>query len=92
MCVGEVSDSTPEMVPVYLARSLPAFSPFLTPPHLPSFSTRVDLLSVLLFQINELSHINVPVMLMPDDFKAHSKVRVDNHLFNKYVSYTVWRL
>ncbi|KAG0719081.1 Phosphatidylinositol 5-phosphate 4-kinase type-2 alpha [Chionoecetes opilio] len=31
----------------------------------------------------ELSHINVPVMLMPDDFKAHSKVRVDNHLFNK---------
>ncbi|ROT83095.1 Phosphatidylinositol 5-phosphate 4-kinase type-2 alpha [Penaeus vannamei] len=22
-------------------------------------------------------------MLMPDDFKAHSKVRVDNHLFNK---------
>ena len=35
------------------------------------------------FQINELSGVNVPVMLMHDDFKAFSKVRVDNHLFNK---------
>lgn len=33
--------------------------------------------------INELAHVNLPVMLMPDDFKAYSKIRVDNHLFNK---------
>ncbi|XP_064648644.1 phosphatidylinositol 5-phosphate 4-kinase type-2 alpha-like isoform X2 [Lineus longissimus] len=33
--------------------------------------------------IQELSHVNLPVMLMPDDFKAYSKTRVDNHLFNK---------
>lgn len=41
--------------------------------------------SCLLFctQINELSHIQIPIMLMPDDFKAYSKIKVDNHLFNK---------
>ncbi len=50
-----------------------------------SHNTFTDFGCFLIFQINELSHINVPVMLMPDDFKAHSKVRVDNHLFNKYV-------
>ncbi|OXB69681.1 UNVERIFIED_CONTAM: hypothetical protein H355_011887, partial [Colinus virginianus] len=33
--------------------------------------------------INELSNVPVPVMLMPDDFKAYSKIKVDNHLFNK---------
>lgn len=38
-------------------------------------------LSVL--QVNELSNVPVPVMLMPDDFKAYSKIKVDNHLFNK---------
>jgi len=37
------------------------------------------------FQINELSHVNIPVMLLPDDFKAYSKLKVDNHLFNKLV-------
>ncbi|KAB0352958.1 hypothetical protein FD755_004891 [Muntiacus reevesi] len=39
---------------------------------------------VQLFQsgINELSHVQIPVMLMPDDFKAYSKIKVDNHLFN----------
>ena len=25
----------------------------------------------------------MPLMLMPDDFKAYSKVKVDNHIFNK---------
>ncbi|KAA8580868.1 hypothetical protein FQN60_013826 [Etheostoma spectabile] len=25
----------------------------------------------------------IPIMLMPDDFKAYSKIKVDNHLFNK---------
>ncbi|KAJ8781506.1 hypothetical protein J1605_011005 [Eschrichtius robustus] len=34
-------------------------------------------------KINELSNVPVPVMLMPDDFKAYSKIKVDNHLFNK---------
>jgi len=34
-------------------------------------------------QINELCNVPVPVMLMPDDFKAYSKIKVDNHLFNK---------
>ncbi|XP_072927860.1 phosphatidylinositol 5-phosphate 4-kinase type-2 beta-like isoform X3 [Hemitrygon akajei] len=34
-------------------------------------------------KINELSHVQIPVMLMPDDFKAFSKIKVDNHLFNK---------
>lgn len=41
----------------------------------------VRLLSIL--QVNELSNVPVPVMLMPDDFKAYSKIKVDNHLFNK---------
>ena len=27
-------------------------------------------------------------MLMPDDFKAYSKVKIDNHLFNKSVIFT----
>ncbi|NXT06146.1 PI42A kinase, partial [Prunella fulvescens] len=35
--------------------------------------------------INELSHVQIPVMLMPDDFKAYSKIKVDNHLFNNSV-------
>ncbi|XP_015684863.1 phosphatidylinositol 5-phosphate 4-kinase type-2 beta-like, partial [Protobothrops mucrosquamatus] len=34
-------------------------------------------------KINELSNVPVPVMLMPDDFKAYRKIKVDNHLFNK---------
>ncbi|XP_060678334.1 phosphatidylinositol 5-phosphate 4-kinase type-2 gamma-like isoform X2 [Hemiscyllium ocellatum] len=33
--------------------------------------------------INELNHVPVPVMLLPDDFKANSKIKVINHLFNK---------
>nr|XP_027200518.1 phosphatidylinositol 5-phosphate 4-kinase type-2 alpha-like [Dermatophagoides pteronyssinus]XP_027200519.1 phosphatidylinositol 5-phosphate 4-kinase type-2 alpha-like [Dermatophagoides pteronyssinus] len=33
--------------------------------------------------INELTHVNTPVMLMPDDFKAYTKVKIDNHCFNK---------
>lgn len=51
------------------------------------FRANEPLLSVFMWgvnhSINELAHINIPVMLMPDDFRAHSKVRVDNHLFNK---------
>ncbi|CAD5120327.1 DgyrCDS8902 [Dimorphilus gyrociliatus] len=51
------------------------------------FRAKEPLLSVFMWGINhslnELAHVNPPVMLMPDDFKASSKVRVDNHLFNK---------
>ena len=42
-----------------------------------------DSVSPALSQINELSHVQIPIMLMPDDFKAYSKIKVDNHLFNK---------
>lgn len=36
------------------------------------------------FQINDLNQVPVPVMLLPDDFKANTKIKVNNHLFNKY--------
>lgn len=49
------------------------------------FRASDPLLSVLMWgvnhSINELSHVQIPVMLMPDDFKAYSKIKVDNHLF-----------
>lgn len=38
---------------------------------------------VLFPQINDLNQVPVPVMLLPDDFKANSKIKVNNHLFNK---------
>ncbi|XP_013388699.1 phosphatidylinositol 5-phosphate 4-kinase type-2 alpha isoform X2 [Lingula anatina] len=51
------------------------------------FRANEPLLSVFMWgvnhSINELGHVNIPVMLMPDDFKAFSKVKVANHLFNK---------
>lgn len=36
-------------------------------------------------QINELSQVPPPVMLLPDDFKASSKIKVNNHLFHRSV-------
>lgn len=33
--------------------------------------------------INELSHVPPPTLLLPDDFKAYYKVKIDNHNFNK---------
>jgi len=33
--------------------------------------------------VKELQHVSIPVMLMPDDFRAFSKVKIDNHAFNK---------
>uniref|UniRef100_A0A1A7WVK4 Phosphatidylinositol 5-phosphate 4-kinase type-2 gamma n=1 Tax=Iconisemion striatum TaxID=60296 RepID=A0A1A7WVK4_9TELE len=33
--------------------------------------------------INDLSQVPVPVMLLPDDFKASTKIKVINHFFNK---------
>lgn len=51
------------------------------------FRANEPLMSVFMWginhTINELSHIPVPVMLMPDDFKAFTKAKKDNHLFNK---------
>ncbi|XP_021956041.1 phosphatidylinositol 5-phosphate 4-kinase type-2 alpha isoform X2 [Folsomia candida] len=51
------------------------------------FRAKEPLLSVLMWGVNmttnDLQHVNIPVMLMPDDFRSHSKIRVDNHLFNK---------
>ncbi|CAH1789905.1 unnamed protein product [Owenia fusiformis] len=51
------------------------------------FRANEPLLSVFMWGINHsingLSHVNIPVMLMPDDFKAHTRIKVENHLFNK---------
>ncbi|KAM8976703.1 phosphatidylinositol 5-phosphate 4-kinase type-2 gamma [Pelodytes ibericus] len=33
--------------------------------------------------VNELNQVPLPVMLLPDDFKANSKIKVTNHLFNR---------
>jgi len=56
-------------------------------PKLRLFRANEPLYSVLMWGINhsisELNHVNLPVMLMPDDFKAFTKIRVDNHMFNK---------
>ncbi|KAM3621368.1 uncharacterized protein V6R79_010334 [Siganus canaliculatus] len=44
-------------------------------------------LSVLMWgvshSINDLGQVPVPVMLLPDDFRASTKIKVNNHLFNK---------
>ena len=45
------------------------------------------LLSVFMWGVNhsidQLMHVPPPGLLMPDDFKAYSKVKIDNHNFNK---------
>uniref|UniRef100_A0A1I7WZ06 Kinesin motor domain-containing protein n=1 Tax=Heterorhabditis bacteriophora TaxID=37862 RepID=A0A1I7WZ06_HETBA len=45
------------------------------------------LLSVFMWGVNhsigQLEHVSPPGLLMPDDFKAYSKVKIDNHSFNK---------
>lgn len=48
----------------------PGVSNLIRPPPIPT-------------QINELSQVPPPVMLLPDDFKASSKIKVNNHLFNR---------
>uniref|UniRef100_A0A914HI42 PIPK domain-containing protein n=1 Tax=Globodera rostochiensis TaxID=31243 RepID=A0A914HI42_GLORO len=35
--------------------------------------------------IGELMHVPPPALLLPDDFKAYSKVKVSHHCFNKDV-------
>lgn len=51
------------------------------------FRANEPLLSVFMWGVNhctqELAHVPPPTLLMPDDFKAYAKVKVDNHLFNK---------
>jgi len=51
------------------------------------FRSNDPLLSVFMWGINhtvrELQHIHVPVMLMPDDFRSFSKIKINNHAFNK---------
>lgn len=45
------------------------------------------LLSVFMWAINhtikELNHVNIPIVLLPDDFEAFKKVRKDNHLYQR---------
>ncbi|XP_070758681.1 phosphatidylinositol 5-phosphate 4-kinase type-2 gamma-like isoform X1 [Enoplosus armatus] len=51
------------------------------------FRASDPVLSVLMWgvnhSINDLSQVTVPVMLLPDDFKASTKIKVNHHLFNK---------
>ncbi|XP_068598148.1 phosphatidylinositol 5-phosphate 4-kinase type-2 gamma-like [Brachionichthys hirsutus] len=51
------------------------------------FRASEPVLSVLMwgvnYSINDLNQVPVPVMLLPDDFKASTKIKVNHHLFNK---------
>ncbi|VDN55209.1 unnamed protein product [Dracunculus medinensis] len=51
------------------------------------FRAKEPLLSVFMWGVNhcigELMHVPPPGLLMPDDFKASVKIKVDNHGFNK---------
>ncbi|XP_072238460.1 phosphatidylinositol 5-phosphate 4-kinase type-2 gamma-like isoform X1 [Leuresthes tenuis] len=51
------------------------------------FRASDPVLSVMMWgvnhSINDLCQVPVPVMLLPDDFKASTKIKVINHLFNK---------
>ncbi|CAJ0581158.1 unnamed protein product, partial [Mesorhabditis spiculigera] len=51
------------------------------------FRAKEPMLSVFMWGINhsigELMHVPPPKLLMPDDFKAYAKIKVDNHAFNK---------
>ncbi|CAI4232393.1 unnamed protein product [Auanema sp. JU1783] len=51
------------------------------------FRAKEPLLSVFMWGVNhsidQLMHVAPPGLLMPDDFKAYAKVKVDNHYFNK---------
>ncbi|VDM64600.1 unnamed protein product [Angiostrongylus costaricensis] len=51
------------------------------------FRAKEPLLSVFMWGVNhavcQLDHVPPPGLLMPDDFKAYAKVKIDNHYFNK---------
>ncbi|CAF0781836.1 unnamed protein product [Adineta ricciae] len=53
------------------------------------FRANEPLLSVLMwgvnFTIHELDNVHIPVMLLPEHFKANVKIRIDNQNFNKEV-------
>uniref|UniRef100_A0A0M3HKX7 Phosphatidylinositol N-acetylglucosaminyltransferase subunit Q n=1 Tax=Ascaris lumbricoides TaxID=6252 RepID=A0A0M3HKX7_ASCLU len=53
------------------------------------FRAKEPLLSVFMWGVNhtigELMHVPPPGLLMPDDFRASTKIKVDYHLFNKFV-------
>lgn len=60
------------------------------------FRAKEPLISVFMWGINhtigELMHVPPPALLIPDDFKAYSKVRVSNHFFNKDVMPSHFRI
>ncbi|EDV27283.1 Phosphatidylinositol 5-phosphate 4-kinase type-2 alpha [Trichoplax sp. H2] len=51
------------------------------------FRSENKLLSVFMWGLNysieQLSHVEMPVMLLPGDFKAYSKTKVENYYFNE---------
>lgn len=51
------------------------------------FRAKEPLISVFMWGVNhivrEFSCISAPVLLLPNDFKAYSKIKVQNHLFNE---------
>ncbi len=51
------------------------------------FRTTDPLIAVFMWGINythnELKHVTVPELLMPDDFKSYIKVKIDNQYFKK---------
>uniref|UniRef100_A0A914ZAV9 1-phosphatidylinositol-5-phosphate 4-kinase n=1 Tax=Panagrolaimus superbus TaxID=310955 RepID=A0A914ZAV9_9BILA len=51
------------------------------------FRAKEPVVSVFMWGVNhtigELMHVPPPGLLMPDDFKAYSKIKIDYHAFNK---------
>lgn len=51
------------------------------------FGAKEPLLSVFMWGVNhsvrELQHVHAPVMLMPEDFRSFSKIKIENYAFNK---------
>jgi hypothetical protein len=41
-------------------------------------------INIFFLKCNEMKHVTMPEFLMPDDFKAYMKVKIDNQHFNKY--------
>lgn len=54
------------------------------------FRANEPLKSVLMWGINysfsAMNHVKPRAMLLKDDFKAYMKVKINNYLFNKYMS------
>ena len=48
-----------------------------------SATSTIRHLFFLLLQTHELENVNIPVMLLPEHFKAFTKIRIDNQNFNK---------